>query len=318
MSDPTARHRAEYAVARGLEGAISGLPRGLAERIGGRLGSFLRAPLGVRRQVVDENLRRAFPDADPEWREQVAREAYRHLGREVAAMLRLSTLDREGVNRTVEIPEEDWRGFEEAHAEGRGVILATGHYGNWEMAAAAVAARGVPIQAIVKRQSNPLVNRRIEAARAALGVETVDMGEASRQVPRALLSGMGVGIVADQDARRSGVFVPFFGIPASTHRGPALFSLRLGSPLIAAVCRRLPDGRYRLTGTRIRIERTESLEEDVREVTARGAANLEAAIREDPTQYFWFHKRWKTAPPEEPAPAASGTTPHGGRGAEYS
>lgn len=315
MSTPKPQHRAEYLLARALEASISGLPRSLAEKIGVHLGNLLYNPLQIRRDVVEANLLRAFPERDSGWREQVAREAYRHLGREVAAMLRLSTLDRDGVNQTVEIPDAVWAAFEQAHSEGKGVILATGHYGNWEMAAAAVAARGVPIEAIVKRQSNPLVNGRIEEARRNLGIETVDMGEAPRRIPRALAAGKGIGIVADQDARLSGVWVPFFGVPASTFRGPALFALRLEAPIFAAVCRRLPDGRYRLTGTRLHLDRTDSLEDDIVRLTALMANHLEQEIRADPTQYFWFHKRWKTPPPEELASGEAGTTSHGGQGA---
>jgi len=308
MSRPTLQHRVEYALTRAVEGALGGVAPSTAARVGGVIGGLVRSPLGIRTGVVRENLRRAFPEADPAWIEATLCEAYRHLGREVASMLRLATLDREGVNATVEIPDEDWRAVEEALGEGKGAIFATGHYGNWEMAAAAVAARGVPIEAIVKRQSNPLVNARIEAARRALGVETIDMGEAPRRVPRALLSGKAVGIVADQDARGSGVWVPFFGVPASTHRGPALFALRLGAPLFSAITRRLPDGRYFLSGHRIPVERTASLEDDVQRVTAALARDLETEIRKDPTQYFWSHKRWKTRPPEEPLSREAGTT----------
>lgn len=310
MAEARLQHRLEDRLVSMMESTIGGVSAGAAARVGQRLGGWVRAPLGFRRNVVEENLRLAFPEADDEWIESTVRESYRHLGREVAAMLRLSTLDRKKVGELVEIPEDDWGAFEEAMAEGRGVLLATGHYGNWEMAAAAVASRGVPIEAIVKRQSNPLVNARIEAARRNLGVETVDMGEASRKVPRSLLSGKAIGIVADQDARGSGIFVPFFGVPASTHRGPALFALRVGSPIMAAVARRLPDGRYRLTGQRIDVQRTDDMEADVRRVTTALAAHLESEIRTDPSQYFWFHKRWKTRPPEEPLSQPSGTTGH--------
>ncbi len=305
---PTLSHRAEYFLMRAVETALSGVTANTAGRVGSALGALVRTPLGIRRDVVESNLRLAFPEADDAWIERTSKAAYRHLGREAAAMLRLSKLDPEQVRRLVEISPAAWTAFEESLSEGRGVVLATGHYGNWEMAAAAVAAHGVPIDAIVKRQSNPLVDRRIQEARAALGVSTVDMREAARRIPRALLSGHAVGIVADQDARRNGVWVPFFGTLASTHRGPAVFALRLGSPLFAAVARRLPDGRYFLDGQRIDTTPTDSFEDDVVRLTAALAAHLESEIRKDPTQYFWFHKRWKTRPPEEPLSREAGTT----------
>ena len=195
------------------------------------------------------------------------------------------------------------------------MILATGHYGNWEIAAAAVAARGIPIAAIVRRQGNRLVDARLDGLRRRLGVETIYQSEAPSRVPRVLRRGGVVGIVGDQDARRSGLFVPFFGRPASTHRGPALFALKLRAPVFACVARRLPGGevRYRVSGERVSPPRTGELDADVAALTAALAASLEAEIREAPEQYFWFHRRWKTKPPPEPAPAREGTdTPHQG------
>jgi KDO2-lipid IV(A) lauroyltransferase len=318
VKKPRLQHRAEYALLRVVESGMAGLGPSAADRLGEALGALVQRPIGIRRGVVAENLRRAFPGADESWIEATTAAAYRHLGREVAAMLRLSTLDRAAVRELVEIPGETWAALEEALAEGRGAILATGHYGNWEMAAAAVAARGRPIEAIVKRMANPLVDRRIEQARRALGVETVGMRQALRLVPRALAAGKTVGIVADQDARNSGVWVPFFGVPASTHRGPALFALRTRAPLFAAVARRLPDGRYHLHGDRIDTARTGSFDADLIRITTALAAHLEQEIRKDPTQYFWFHKRWKTPPPEELVTEVTGTRSHDGPGEFFS
>lgn len=300
-------HRVEYALARTLERAVATLPEGAADAVGRRVGRTIHR-LGIRRGVVDANLRIAFPGADDAWIAATARAAYEHLGREAAAILRLSRLDPQAVIDRTDVAE-DWPKLQAALDEGRGVILVTGHYGNWEIAAAAVAARGVPIAAIVRRQGNRLVDARLNALRKHLGVETIYQGEAPSRVPRVLRKGGIVGIVGDQDARRSGVFVPFFGRPASTHRGPALFALKLRAPVFACVARRLPGGavRYVVAGQQIVTERTGELEADVQTLTAALAARLEAEVREAPEQYFWFHRRWKSKPPPEPAPADQGT-----------
>lgn len=296
MRAPTLQDRFEYILVRLLEGMITLLPARAADRMGAVIGDILRR-LGIRRTMVLRNLQRAFPDADPTWIETTARECYRHLGREAVAMVRLSRMRPEQI---VALTETDsWPVVEEALAEGKGVLVVTGHYGNWEVAAAAVAARGVPIQAIVKSQRNGLVNSLVEEARARLGIGTIEMGKAPRLVPRVLRDGGVVGIVGDQDARWKGVWVPFFGRPASTFRGPAQFALRLGAPVIASIARRRPDGRYHLEGSRLEVERTGDLEEDELRLTAAIAAHLEAEIRKDPAQYFWFHNRWKTIPPAE-------------------
>jgi KDO2-lipid IV(A) lauroyltransferase len=305
MKRPTVQDRIEYGLTRALEAGVAVLPRGAASRLGAAIGGLVRFPLGIRRGTVDANLRRAFPDADEAWLDRVRRGAYRHLGREAVEMMRLSRLSRERIIELTETPQ--WDEFEAARAEGRGVLLVTGHYGNWEVAAAAVAARGVPIEAVVKRQRNRLVDARIESARRRLGIGTIDMRSAPKRIPRALSQGHAIGIVADQDAREAGVWVPFFGVPASTYRGPALFALKFGVPVYAAVARRLDDGRYRIEGTRIPLEATGVLEVDVQRLTGRLARHLEDEIRKDPQQYFWFHKRWKSVPPAELPPRGAGT-----------
>jgi KDO2-lipid IV(A) lauroyltransferase len=290
-------HRTEFALARSLERAVSLLPERAADRFGASIGRALHG-LGIRRDTVDENLRIAFPDQSDEWRAEVRIAAYEHLGREVAAMLRLSKLDAKAVvNRTV---TEGWEELHEARSLGRGVILVTGHYGNWEIAAASVAARGVPIAAIVRRQGNRLVDERLQELRRNLGVETIYQGQAPTRVPRILRANGVVGIVGDQDARKSGVFTPFFNRPASTHRGPALFALRLNAPVFSCIARRLPgnDVRYEVRGRRVEVGRTGNLDEDVRALLTELSRRLEEEVRRAPEQYFWFHRRWKTRPPE--------------------
>ncbi|MDB4950432.1 MAG: KDO2-lipid lauroyltransferase [Gemmatimonadetes bacterium] len=312
----TLAHRVEYALARGMETAVSMLPERAADRLGAGLGHLIHSPLKIRRGVVEENLRLAFPDASPAWIERTADGCYAHLGREATAMLRLSKLDPQAVvERTV---THGWDEMNEALEGGRGVILVTGHYGNWEIAAATVASRGVPIGAIVRRQGNRLVDARLNDLRRRLGVETIYQSEAPSRVPRLLRRNGVVGIVGDQDARRAGVFVPFFGRPASTHRGPALFALKLGAAVFSCVARRQAgaDVRYDVIGERVPVARTDDLDADVRTLTAELAARLEAQVRVAPEQYFWFHRRWKTKPPRELEAAAGGIPRGDGEGSD--
>jgi len=302
----SAAHRVEYALARTLESAVSALPERAADGVGRRVGRAVHR-LGIRRKVVEENLRLAFPGQPPEWIARTSIAAYEHLGREAAAILRLSKLDKQAiVDRTVPV---GWDEMEEALSHGKGVMLVTGHYGNWEIAAATVAARGVPIAAIVRRQGNRLVDERLNGLRRRLGVEIITQREAPSRVPRLLRKNAVIGIVGDQDARRAGVFVPFFGRPASTHRGPAVFALKLGAPVFACVARRLPGAevRYEVSGHGIPVVRTGDLEADVTALTAALAARLEAEVRKAPEQYFWFHRRWKTRPSAEQSSSETGT-----------
>ena len=286
----------EYALVRTLERAVSAMPERAADAFGKSLGRMVHR-LGIRADVVDENLRLAFPDKDDAWISAITRAAYEHLGREATAMMRLSKLDSHAVvERTVPV---GWDQMEGALDEGRGILLVTGHYGNWEIAAATVAARGIPIAAIVRRQGNRLVDERLHELRRRLGVETIYQSQAPSRVPRVLRANGVVGIVGDQDARTSGVFVPFFGRLASTHRGPALFALRLNAPVFSCIARRLPgaDVRYEVAGERVDFARTGDVETDVKNLTADLAQRLERQVRVAPEQYFWLHKRWKSTPP---------------------
>lgn len=302
------KHRAEYYLARGLQALVGALPERMAGQVGRGAGALAHSPLGLRRDVVRANLRRAFPDASEAWLERTARASFRHLGREAATLLRLGRLDAGAIRERTQI--EGWEALQEALAEGRGAVLVSGHFGNWEVAAAAVAVRGVPFEAVAQRLHNDRVEERLVELRRRFGVATIDRRVAPQRVPRALRAGHAVGMVPDQDARAAGVWVPFFGHLASTHRGPALFALRLGAPLFTIFARRLPGSPvcYQIDLERLPVRRTGRMEADILRLTYELNARLEDVIRTDPEQYFWFHRRWKSSPPAELPPELFGTT----------
>lgn len=301
MSRRAVSHAIEYGLFRMLAAGLKLLPDRVGDALGVFLGWLAGVVLRVRRNDVDANLRIAFPDASPDWLAHVARASYLHLGREAAATLRLGALDHRALLESTEVIGLD--GFREAAEGGRGVVLVTGHLGNWEIGGAAFAARGFPIDVVAKGMANRRFENDLNANRERLGMRVVDMTRAGREGPRSLRAGRVLGFVADQDAREGGVFVPFFGRLASTARGPALFALRSGAPLFVGACLRVPGprARYRVTVERVEAPRTGSVQSDVLELTRSHVAVLERAVETAPEQYFWHHKRWKTRPPEEPA-----------------
>jgi len=309
VSDKALAHALEYGAFKVFSGLLRILPEGLAQRFGAVLGWLVGSVLRIRRDVVDENLERAFPDRSTEWRRKVARASYVHLGREAVSLSRMAGLAAaDVVDRTVMVGLESIR---EVLDRGNGVVIVTGHLGNWEIGGAAFAARGLPLVVIAKGMANRRFDRALTATRERLGMRVVEMWNAPRQGLRELRSGSAVALVADQNAREYGVLVPFFGIPASTWRGPAVFSLRARCPLFVAVARREPGWRprYRVEFRRIEVERTGDADQDVRALTEAHVAELERAVREAPEQYFWQHKRWRTPPPgpEGPEPATRGS-----------
>jgi KDO2-lipid IV(A) lauroyltransferase len=191
--------------------------------------------------------------------------------------------------------------MEDALAEGKGVVLITGHMGNWEMGGAALAARGIPLDGVAQRQRNPLFDADITRNRERLGMRIIPRGRAPRLALRSLRKGRVTALVADQNARRSELFVDFFGRKAATARGPAVFALRTGSAIFVGSVLRLEGAlaRYRVAVSRVAFQATGDQDEDVRRLTEIHTQFLERAIREAPEQYFWQHRRWKTRPPGE-------------------
>jgi Kdo2-lipid IVA lauroyltransferase/acyltransferase len=181
--------------------------------------------------------------------------------------------------------------------DGRGVVVVSGHIGNWEIGAAAGAVRGFPISAVAKRAANPLFYERIMRARKRLGFEIIDFDQATRGALKALRQGRIVALAADQHSG-AGLWVPFFGRPAATFRGPAVMALRTGAPLFLAVSIRQPDGVYEVALERIDTTPTADMERDVLRVTTAWVGRLEAAVRRNPGQYLWHHRRWR--PPPDP------------------
>jgi Kdo2-lipid IVA lauroyltransferase/acyltransferase len=293
----TVRYGAEYGLIRLALALDRVLGPERSDRLAAALGRLAYRRLRIRADVVEAHLRHAFPERDEAWVQATAAESYAHLGREGIAMLRLGRLGRDDVLAAVDAPpivDEIVAGS----AAGKGTVLVTGHVGNWEVAGAYIAARGVPIDAVVRRLKNPYFHRLITRARERLGLRLVTRGGATQVALDGLANGRSIGLAADQDARRGGIFVPFLGRPASTHRGPAVLAIRTGAPLYVGMAARKPDGRYHLMVQRIPIPEEGEFEDRVRKVTETWTQALEAAVREYPEQYFWHHRRWKTTPPE--------------------
>lgn len=291
---PTLKDRLEYAAFSGMIGAAGRLSRESAEALGERLGRFGYRRLKIRRPVVEEHLRLAFPEREPAWITTTAEAAYEHLGREMMMTLRLSHASRDDVVKSVrhEVGRER---FFEAFREGKGIVLVGGHFGNWELGGASIAAQGYPVDGIYQPARNPLFDQSVVEARQRLGLELIPRAGASRRALERLRQGRIVGFVSDQNAGRTGVFVPFFGRPASTHAGAALLALRSGAPIFFGTAIR--DGKdYYGISEEITASREGELDEVVQRLTAAYTACLEKLVRQWPEQYFWHHRRWKTQP----------------------
>lgn len=288
-------HALETLLLRSVTAGLGALPWRRAIGAGALLGSTVGA-LGLRSKVARENLSRAFPEKSAADREALLAEHYRELGRVAGEYPHMPAIVRspEGdVVHTVAGIEH----LESAAARGRGVILMTGHFGNFELLGAWLT-RWNPVDFVVKPLSNPGAEAWLSDLRTRSGVGSISTNGGVKRVFQALRQKRWVAMLADQDARRHGVFVPYFGIPSSTPEGPARIALASGAPIVFGWVVRQPDGRHRLT-----IEPPLLPEGDPRDeaavvaLTARHTALLETAVRQAPQAWFWLHRRWKTAPP---------------------
>ena len=293
-------HRAEYAALRAVVGALSALDWRRAGNIGARIGGLGYRPLGIRRKVVERQIAAAFPGLGEKGVKRVARAAYEHLGRASIEAAILPTLGPGAVLNLFE-GADNFEAVEAAMRRKRGLIFVTGHLGNWELAGAYVAARGVPLDAIARRMKNPLFDDYLTDTRSRIGMHVVHDADAVRRTPRSLRDGRAVAFLADQGVLGlASTFVPFFGRPAKTPRGPAVFALRLDVPVVFGVALRQPSGKYRIVFEPVAVENTGDRDRDVDAIVARYTATLERWVRRYPEQYFWHHRRWKRQPPGTP------------------
>ena len=297
---PSIQNRAEYYALRATIGTLERVPWNVACAAGERLAELGYKPFGIRRGIVERQVAAAFPELSREAVLDVSRNAYRHLGRTTIESALLPSIGREKVLDLVE-SLEGWEILEGAVAEGRGVILVTGHLGNWELGGAYIAARGIPVGAIVRRMSNPLFERYLNDTRRAMGTEVIHDADAVRRAPRALREGKMIAFLADQGVKGlASTFVPFFGRPAKTPRGPAVFALRMNLPVVFGAAIRQPSGRYRFSFESVPVVDTGDRDGDVDRIVAAYTLMLERWVRTAPEQYFWHHRRWRRQPPGTP------------------
>jgi KDO2-lipid IV(A) lauroyltransferase len=298
---PTLAQRIEFGALRGVAALLRPFGWRMASRVGAAVGGLAWWPLRMRAARVTRTIRACFPEMTDAQVRATARESYRGLGRTSFEAIYLSRAGREEVLAAF----AESRGEEvlaAAYAQGRGVILVAGHLGNWELSGAYVAARGYPVDGIAMHMANPLSDRFFQRTRERLGMGVIFDDQAVRAVPRALRAGHGVGFLSDQSAKGlASTIIPFFGRPARTPRGAAVFALRDDLPMVFLAALRRPDGRYTAYFESVTVVRTGDRDADVQATALAYTQVLERLVRAHPEQYFWQHRRWKGQPADTPA-----------------
>lgn len=273
------------------------LPFAWTSALGAGVGILAFHALGRRRRIAIENITGALgPTVDGVSAHEMARRAFAQIGRSFLEFLALPRLGLEGIRERVTM-----EGFEpllEWVRSGRGAVVLTAHYGNWEILGAAMRSLGAPMQYLLPPQSNEGSDAYFDGIREGLGIPAVKIGFGMRGALLALRSGAFLGMLPDQDARRVGTHVPFFGRPASTHTGPARLAYRSQCPIAIGLIEREPGARFKARVVALLSSdpaREESLE--VERLTRAINETIEAGVRRRPDHWYWLHRRWKTPPP---------------------
>jgi KDO2-lipid IV(A) lauroyltransferase len=290
----------EFAVAWTVFNGLRLLPRRMALAVGQSLGAIARRVLPHLRRHAQANLRLAFPALDDQARAQIERGTFRNLGRALGEATQFPKLNRANIESIVVY--EGLENYLNAVAQGRGVILLTGHIGAWELSVYAHSIYGHSMSFLARRVDNPLVEHLAETNRGRFGNRSIDKKGGLREVLKTLKTGGVVGILADlNSAREEGVFVDFFGQQACTTAGVATLALRTGAVVLPGyiwwdeakqihrLCFEPP----------VETINTGNPKDDVVTNTARYTKVLEAVIRRHPDQWLWIHRRWKTRPEGE-------------------
>jgi len=293
----TARYAVEAVAFRALVRLARVVPRRFMFALGALAGATACRIDRRHRRIAEENLRRAYGNsADDAFVRRVTRDCFKAFGRITFDSLALYHTPAEALRRLVTY--EGLEHVRSAYSAGRGVLLFTAHFGHWELTGLMQGYLGLPLALVARPLDNPRLERILAGLRSRSGNRIVHKRQAVREMLKALHEGIGVAILIDQDARDAGVFVPYFGRPASTTPSLALLALRTGAPVIPSFSVPRDDGTYHVVyEAPVMIDRTGDRDRDVLELTARCTGIVERWVRLHPECWLWMHRRWKTGPP---------------------
>jgi KDO2-lipid IV(A) lauroyltransferase len=249
------------------------------------------------RRIAAANLKIArIPDEGIVNVQGVIEGMYRSIARMLVTFAKLPHITRENVGDWIRYDGLD--NFDSARERGRGVLIPTAHFGNWELSAFAHALMTAPMHIVVRPLDNPKLDELVEHRRALSGNRIIGKRAAAREILRALNAGEAVGILIDQNtAPEEGVFIDFFGVKACANAAFVKFAHHSGAPVVPGFALWSPAERRYVLRFYPEIPMTGEIQAD----TQRIHSHLENVIRQHPDQYLWIHRRWKTRPPGEPA-----------------
>ena len=252
-----------------------------------------------RKRALD-NLRASFPEKSEQWIWQTGRRSFEHI-----AMLAVDVLFTPRL-----VKKYNWRDYSQYKSverakwlmqEGRGLLMVTGHYGNFEIVGYLMGLFGFDIYSIARPLDNKFINKYLYNVRRQAGQKIIDKKGAIELMGKIASDGATLCFIADQDAGKKGIFVDFFGRKASTYKSIGLLAITNNIPIAVGYSRRIDNRFYFEIGINLIIfpEEWADKSDPLEWITSEYTKAIEQFIRQEPSQYWWLHRRWKHRPKEE-------------------
>ncbi len=285
---------------RTILGSIGIFPLSWSMNIGKTTGKILAKFLPRLTNAGKRNLEIAMPELSPKEKENILSGCFESLGRHLGFVSHFKKFKPEDIRNLIGLVGRE--NFDEAIATGRGILFITGHFGSWEVFNLLPPAFGYSLNILVRRIDNTMVENHVESFRTRFGSRTIDKKTSARTMFRLLKKGEMLGIVADLNSQeREGVFVDFFGVPASTTASVAKLALATNAIILPAfaVWSNM-ENRYVVHIEKpVEYQKTGDDKQDILDITQRFTSVIEDFVRKFPEQWMWIHKRWNTRPEGE-------------------
>lgn len=294
-----------YVTVRVLFGLLGVLPQGARVALFAALFRIVFLVIPRVRSTIHTNLAIAFPDRDYRWRRDLIRKNATEMGRLLADTIRLPSLDKRWVQRHVEIPILNR--YVAALGGNKGILVATGHLGSFELLGHAIGLVGHPLAAIARKFKSPKLDQWWTGLREARGNRIIDRTGAFKEMVRAIESGTSVAMLFDQNVKiNHAIFVDWFEKPAATTRAFALAVLKTRAPVFVASIRYTGGDNYVVDASEcdfsdVLNDPALSDDERIQIITDEISRRYCDMIRAFPEGWFWLHRRWKTRPPGDSA-----------------
>jgi Kdo2-lipid IVA lauroyltransferase/acyltransferase len=262
-------------------------------KLGKKLGNLIRLADGKRKGYTIDNIRHAFPEKSIEWQDELLIKTYHNLGIVFSEIFAFHYLPDKKIKEIIQFDNIEL--MNEVLSRGKGLIMLSGHYGNWELLAYSGGMySGSPIMIIVKPQQNIYADELLNKTRTKGNNSVVSMYSAARTIVNTLRSGNTIALLADQSATSDkDVYVDFFGREAATYEAPASLALKFKTPILMGFAVRQREGNYIVKLREVKHDDLNDSPEGILELTRRHTKCLEEQIRERPELWVWQHRRWK-------------------------